>query len=60
MDTAEFYRDIATVLLTRATEEDGLRSAVLRELASCYVRLADQVDGTRVIDLAMNLAQSLH
>jgi hypothetical protein len=60
MDTAEFYRDIATVLLTRATGEDGIRAAVLRELASLYVRFADQMDDPGLINIAMSIAQSLH
>jgi hypothetical protein len=58
MISAANYRDVAAELLARASREDGIRAAVLVELAQLF--LAEQADSVELIGLAIELTKSLH
>jgi hypothetical protein len=54
------YRDIAIELLRRATRDDGVRAAILYELAQWHLMLADQADRNPLIRATVELAQTVH
>jgi hypothetical protein len=58
MTTADSYRKIGAELRARAAREGGTVAAELDHLARCYVRLADQADRNRAIDIAVEFGST--
>jgi hypothetical protein len=58
MDITDSYRHLANELLARASEEEGMRAAVLVELARLYL-VADEAD-IELTGFAIEFAKTLH